>query len=214
VALTWATLAPAPQRVLYSTLDDSERADVTAALDKASIGYSIDSATGALTVDEDDLYRARMTVASDGALATPQSGSECSIRCRSAPAGRSRATACARAQERELTMTIAEIDGVEAVRVHLARPERSVFVREDALPTAFGHGAHGARPPAAGQPGRGGRQPRRGLCAWAVGRRGANRRPARPAAVARGLGRRRPPRAAGRRWKTSCARKSRSCSRR
>src|SRR5690606_39295100 len=40
------------------------------------------------------------------------------------------------AQERELMLTIMEIEGVEAVRVHLARPERSVFVREDAPPSA------------------------------------------------------------------------------
>jgi flagellar M-ring protein FliF len=40
------------------------------------------------------------------------------------------------AQERDLTLTIMEIDGVEAARVHLARPERSVFVREDSPPSA------------------------------------------------------------------------------
>ena len=74
LALTWTALSPAPQRVLYSSLDDAERADVVAALDKAAIGYTIDNATGALSVDEGDLYRARMLVASEGALATPESG--------------------------------------------------------------------------------------------------------------------------------------------
>ena len=63
LALTWTALSPAPQRVLYSSLGDAERADVVAALDKASIGYAIDSGTGALSVDEGDLYRARMLVA-------------------------------------------------------------------------------------------------------------------------------------------------------
>jgi len=136
VALTWATLSPGPQRMLYSSLGDAERADVVAALEKASIAYTIDSATGALTVDEGDLYRARMLVASDGALATPESGSEL---LDSLPMGASRTLESDRlraAQERELTLTIMEIDGVEAVRVHLARPERSVFVREDAPPSA------------------------------------------------------------------------------
>ena len=51
LALIWAGLSSAPQRVLYSSLSDAERADVAAALDKASIGYTIDDATGALTVD-------------------------------------------------------------------------------------------------------------------------------------------------------------------
>ena len=136
LAVTWGALSPAPQRMLYSSLGDAERADVAAALDKASIGYSINDATGALTVDEGDLYRARMLVASEGALAVPQSGSEM---LDSLPMGASRTLEGDRlraAQERELTLTIMEIDGVEAVRVHLARPERSVFVREDAPPSA------------------------------------------------------------------------------
>ena len=136
LALIWAGLSSAPQRVLYSSLSDAERAEVAAALEKASIGYTIDNATGALTVGEDDLYRARMTVASDGALATPESGAEL---IDSLPMGASRTLEGDRlraAQERELQMTIMEIDGVEAVRVHLARGERSVFVREEVPPTA------------------------------------------------------------------------------
>jgi flagellar M-ring protein FliF len=136
LALTWAALAPAPQRVLYSSLDDSERADVAAALDKASIGYSIDNGTGALTVDADELYRARMVVASNGALAAPESGEQL---IDSLPMGASRTLEGDRlraAQERDLMLTIKEIDGVEAVRVHLAQPERSVFVRDEAAPTA------------------------------------------------------------------------------
>jgi flagellar M-ring protein FliF len=136
LALTWAALSPAPQRVLYSSLGDGERAEVAGALDKASIRYRIDNATGAITVGENDLYRARMLVASEGALAVPQSGSEL---LDSLPMGASRTLEGDRlraAQERELMLTIMEIDGVEAVRVHLARPERSVFVREDAPPSA------------------------------------------------------------------------------
>jgi flagellar M-ring protein FliF len=136
VALTWTTLSPAPQRMLYSSLDDAERADVAAALDKAAIGYTIDSGTGALSVDEDDLYRARMLVASEGALAAPESGTQM---LDSLPMGASRTLEGDRlraAQERDLTLTIMEIDGVEAARVHLAKPERSVFVREDSPPSA------------------------------------------------------------------------------
>ena len=136
VALTWAALSPAPQRVLYSSLGDGERAGVVEALEKASIGYKIDNSTGALTVDEGDLYRARMLVASEGAVAAPESGADL---LNSLPMGASRTLEGDRlraAQERELMLTITEIDGVEAVRVHLARPERSVFVREDAPPSA------------------------------------------------------------------------------
>ncbi|WP_374408681.1 flagellar basal-body MS-ring/collar protein FliF [Pelagerythrobacter sp.] len=136
LALMWAALSPAPQRVLYSSLGDAERAGVVAALDAAAIDYTIDNQTGTLSVGEDDLYRARMVVASDGALATPESGQDM---LNSLPMGASRTLEGDRlraAQERDLTLTIQEIDGVESVRVHLARPERSVFVRESAPPTA------------------------------------------------------------------------------
>ncbi len=45
------------------------------------------------------------------------------------------------ARERELMLTIKEIDGVEAVRVHLAEPQQSVFVREEEPAFRLGHGA-------------------------------------------------------------------------
>lgn len=135
-ALAWAVLSPAPQRVLYSSLDDAERASVVDTLDKASITYSIDNATGTLTVNEGDLYRARMLVAQDGALASPESGQQMLDEL---PMGASRTLEGERlraARERDLVLTIQEIDGVEAVRVHLAEGEKSVFVRENAPPTA------------------------------------------------------------------------------
>jgi flagellar M-ring protein FliF len=135
-ALLYMTMAPAPQRILYSDLNDSERAQVAAALDKASIAYTIDNATGAVTVGENDLYKARMVAASDGALATPETGAQMLDKL---PMGASRTLEGERllaARERELELTIMQIDGVEAVRVHLAEPEKSVFVRDNAAPTA------------------------------------------------------------------------------
>ena len=136
VALAWAMLAPAPQRVLYSELPDAEKARVVGALDKAAIAYQLDAGSGALTVDADDLYRARMLVASDGALATPDSGTDMLDKL---PLGASRAIEGDRlrsAREHELILSLMEIDGVEAARVHLAEPQRSVFVRDEVPPTA------------------------------------------------------------------------------
>jgi flagellar M-ring protein FliF len=135
-ALTWQTFAPSPQRMLYSQLGDSERASVTAALDKAAISYNIDNQTGALTGAEGDYYRARMLAAADGAVAAPESGAALLDKL---PMGASRTMEGERlraARERDLMLTIAEIDGVEAVRVHLAESAKSVFVRENAPPSA------------------------------------------------------------------------------
>ncbi len=134
--LLYMALANGPQRVLYSSLSDAERADVVASLDKSGIDYTIDNGTGALTVAEDDLYRARMLVASDGGLAAPESTAQM---LDAIPIGSSRTLEGERlrnVRERELTMTVMEIDGVEAVRVHLAQAEKSVFVRENTPPSA------------------------------------------------------------------------------
>ena len=136
VALTWAMLSPAPQRALYSELGDAEKARVVGALDKAAIAYRLDDGSGALTVDADDLYRARMLVASDGALASPDSGTDMLDKL---PLGASRAVEGDRlrsAREHELILSLMEIDGVEAARVHLGEPQRSVFVRDEVAPTA------------------------------------------------------------------------------
>ena len=135
-ALMWQALSPQSQRMLYSTLSDGERGQVVGALDKASIKYHIDSATGAITVGEDDLYKARMLVASDGALAQPETGQQMLDKL---PMGASRGLEGERllaAREREMELTVKQIDGVESVRVHLAEAEKSVFVRDNTPPTA------------------------------------------------------------------------------
>lgn len=133
--LAFLALSPAPQRVLYAELGDAERAGVVSSLDKAGIAYAINRDTGALTVAEDDLYRARMIVASDGTLAVPDPVSSLD----SLPLGASRTLEGERlrgARQGELELTIKQIDGVESVRVHLAEANKSVFVRDDAPPTA------------------------------------------------------------------------------
>lgn len=136
VAALYLGLSQGPQRILYSSLTDGERAQVVETLERGGIAYAIDNSTGTLTVAEDDIYRARMLVASDTGLAAPEGASEM---LDAIPLGSSRTLEGERlrlARERELMLTIREIDGIEAVRVHLATPERSVFVRENSPPTA------------------------------------------------------------------------------
>ncbi|MFN3864110.1 MAG: flagellar basal-body MS-ring/collar protein FliF [Erythrobacter sp.] len=132
----WMTLASGPDRVLYTSLTDAERAKVVETLEAGGIAYAIDNQTGALSVAEDDLYRARMLVASNAGIAAPE-GAEAMLD--SMPLGTSRTLEGERlrlARERELMLTIREIEGIESVRVHLATPERSVFVRENNPPSA------------------------------------------------------------------------------
>jgi flagellar M-ring protein FliF len=136
LASVYLAMAQGPQRTLYSTLSDGERAQVVEALQTGGITYAIDNATGMITVAEDDYHRARMLVASDAGLAAPAGASEM---LDAIPLGSSRTLEGERlkmARERELMLTIKEIDGIEAVRVHLATPERSAFVREASAPSA------------------------------------------------------------------------------
>ncbi len=136
IAALYLTIAQGPQRILYSSLTDAERGNVVETLEQGGISYAIDNSTGALTVAESDVYRARMLVASDAGLAAPQGASEM---LDSIPLGSSRTLEGERlrlARERELMLTIREIDGIESVRVHLATPERSAFVRQNSPPSA------------------------------------------------------------------------------
>ena len=132
----WMAISSGPDRVLYTSLTDAERAKVVETLEAGGIGYSIDNGTGALSVAENDVYRAKMLVASNAGIAAPE-GAEAMLDAM--PLGTSRTLEGERlrlARERELMLTIREIDGIESVRVHLATPERSVFVRENNPPSA------------------------------------------------------------------------------
>ncbi len=133
--LAWMTLAAAPQKILFGSLADADKASVTQALEQANISSKIDHA-GALTVNEDDYARAKMLLAGQGLpKATP--GGYAILD--SLPMGVSRAVEGERlrqARETELARSIEEIDSVAEARVHLATPEASVFVRDNAAPSA------------------------------------------------------------------------------
>lgn len=132
----WMAISSGADRVLYTSLTDAERAKVVETLEGGGIAYSIDNSTGAIRVSENDVYRAKMLVASNAGIAAPE-GAEAMLDAM--PLGTSRTLEGERlrlARERELMLTIKEIDGIESVRVHLATPEKSVFVRENSPPSA------------------------------------------------------------------------------
>ncbi len=135
-AALYLAIADGPQRLLYSSISDADRAQVVQVLEAEGISYHIDNATGAMTVAEKDFHLARMRLASDPGLAAPEGAS---AMLDAIPLGSSRTLEGERlrlARERELMLTIREIDAIESVRVHLATPERSVFVRDSNPPSA------------------------------------------------------------------------------
>lgn len=134
-ALAWAMLSTPPQRVLFASLPESDKAAVAEALGAASIPNSIDGA-GSLTVAEGDYHKARMLLAGQG---LPKAAPGGYALLDQLPMGVSRAVEGERlrqARETELARSIGEIDTVAEARVHLATPEATVFVRDKAEPSA------------------------------------------------------------------------------
>jgi flagellar M-ring protein FliF len=134
--LAWMTIAGQTQKTLFSNLPDSDKAAVVQALQTANIKSKIDDSTGAVTVGEDDYSRARMVLAGQGLPKAAPGGYQILDQL---PMGVSRAVEGERlreARETELAKSIGEIDAVADARVHLAMPESSVFVRDNAEPSA------------------------------------------------------------------------------
>ncbi len=134
--LAWAMLSTPPQRILFSGLPDADKAAIVQALDQAGIDNKIDQGTGAITVARDEYSRARMLLASQD---LPHAAPGGYAILDNLPMGVSRAVEGERlrqARESEMAQSIEEIDAVAEARVHLAMPEHSVFVRDQASPSA------------------------------------------------------------------------------
>lgn len=135
-ALAWTMVATPPQKMLFSGLTDADKAAASEALQQANIPSHIDNQTGTLTVAEDDYYKARMLLASQNLPKATPGGYAILDQL---PMGVSRAVEGERlrqARETELAKSIQEIEGVTEARVHLAMPENTVFVRDNAAPSA------------------------------------------------------------------------------
>jgi flagellar M-ring protein FliF len=134
-AIAWMALASPPQRVLFPQLPDSDKQAVVDALSAAKIDSSVDD-SGGITVGEDDYHRARILLAGEGLPKAAPGGYAILDQL---PMGVSRAVEGERlrqARETELAKSIGEIESVQDARVHLAMPESSVFVRDNAQPSA------------------------------------------------------------------------------
>lgn len=134
--LAWSALSTPPQKTLFSGLPDADKAAVTTALSAANIPSHIDDSAGTLTVNEEDYSKARLLLAGQG---LPKAAPGGYAILDELPMGVSRAVEGERlrqARETELARSIQEIDAVAEARVHLAMPEASVFVRDNAAPSA------------------------------------------------------------------------------
>lgn len=111
--------------------------DVTTILDSNGIDYKMDTRTGALLVPSDQVYNARLKLAAEGVTDQKTMGYELLDQDRGLGTSQFMETiSYRRGLEGELARTISSMRGIRGSRVHLAIPERSVFVRDARDPTA------------------------------------------------------------------------------
>ncbi|MDX1552071.1 MAG: flagellar basal-body MS-ring/collar protein FliF [Marinobacter sp.] len=111
--------------------------DVTTILDSSGIDYRMDPRTGALLVPSDEVYNARLKLAAEGVTDEQTMGYELLDQDRGLGTSQFMETiSFRRGLEGELARTISSMRTVRSARVHLAIPERSVFVRDARTPTA------------------------------------------------------------------------------
>lgn len=123
--------------LLYGNLSQKDAGQVVEALQASNIPFKVDEGSGAVMVASSQIHQARLELAKLGLPAGSGMGFE--ILQEEQGFGTSQFIETARFQralEGELARTIGTMRNVEAARVHLALPKRSVFVRERDNPTA------------------------------------------------------------------------------
>lgn len=111
--------------------------EVTTILDQAGIEYRMEPRSGALLVAADDVYNARLKLAAAGVTDEKTVGYELLDQERGLGTSQFMETlSYRRGLEGELARTISSMQSVRGARIHLAIPERSVFVRDARHPSA------------------------------------------------------------------------------
>jgi flagellar M-ring protein FliF len=124
-------------RPLYNSLEHLDAAQVVDVLDANDIRYRIDQNTGMLLVESGRIHDARLRLAEAGMPGDRNVGFEMLQEEQALGTSQFMETArYRRSLEGELARTISSITSVKAARVHLAIPERSVFVRDQRKPSA------------------------------------------------------------------------------
>ena len=134
--MAYLMLQKPTRTTLYSSLPEAEKMRVVEALKNAGVDVILDPTTGEVLVPASDYHNSRIMLAAQG---LPASVPEGYSGLNDMPMGTSRSVESMhikQAQELELARSISEIDTVLAARVHLALPEKSVFVRSNPDPTA------------------------------------------------------------------------------
>ncbi|HHX9068476.1 TPA: flagellar basal-body MS-ring/collar protein FliF [Yersinia enterocolitica] len=123
-------------RVLYSNLNDRDGGDIVTQLTQLNIPYRFADSGGALLIPADKVHETRLRLAQQGLPKGGAVGFELLDQEKFGISQFSEQVNYQRALEGELARTIGTLGPVLNVRVHLAMPKPSLFVREQKSPTA------------------------------------------------------------------------------
>ena len=132
----FVTMRQPDMTTLYASVSDSEKSKIYEALKNMGMGVELDPATGEVLIPTNDYHQARISLAAQGLPEYASNGFE---EIDNLPLGVSRSVETMKlkkVQENELARSISEISSIQAARVHLALPEKSVFIRNQTSPTA------------------------------------------------------------------------------
>ena len=134
--IVFFTMQKADMTTLFASLPESEKSVVIQTLKQNGVNVSLNPSTGEVTVPLEDYHNSRMLLAAEGLPSSVPDGYD---NLSDMPMGTSRSVEAIRIKqslESELSRSINFISGISSARVHLAIPEKTVFAREIALPSA------------------------------------------------------------------------------
>ncbi|CAJ0809342.1 MULTISPECIES: flagellar basal-body MS-ring/collar protein FliF [Ralstonia] len=133
-AMLWSR-AP-DYRVLFSNVSDSDGGAIIAALQQMNVPYRFANGGTAIMVPEANVHETRLKLASQGLPKGGLAGFELMENQKFGTSQFAEQVNYQRALEGELARTIQAMQEVQSARVHLALSKPSVFVREQAKPSA------------------------------------------------------------------------------
>ena len=134
--IVFFTMQKSDMTTLFASLPESEKAAVIQTLKQNGVDVSLNPTTGEVIVPVADYHESRMLLAGEGLPSSVPDGYDT---LGDMPMGTSRSVEAVKIKqslEAELARSINHISGVSSARVHLAIPEKTVFAREIALPSA------------------------------------------------------------------------------
>ena len=122
---------------VFGNMQGYDASAIMETLDGEAIDYRVDPNSGVILVSADDIADIRLRLAAAGVNRYDGTGYELLDEDQALGTSQSmEANRIRRSQEGELQRTISNFRNVQSARVHIAIPERSVFVRSNRKPTA------------------------------------------------------------------------------